>query len=165
MVAPAALLAAALSVPFVPQAKDTCAAASLAMVMRYWRQPVSHAEIVAALMAGDGGGDGDLQAQAPGILGSRLAEYARSRGFTAIAYEGDLPQLREHVSKGRPLIVAWQVGRERYHDVVVVGFEDARGEVLVNDPAEGPGRRIPEKDFEKRWAGAGHWTLLVVPGS
>jgi len=163
MVAPAALLAAALSVPFVPQEKDTCAAASLAMVVRYWRQPVSQAEIVAALMAGGEGDGGDLQAQPPGILGSRLAEYARSRGFTAIAYEGDLPQLREHVSKGRPLIVAWRVGRDRYHDVVVVGFEEARGEVLVNDPAEGAGRRVPEKDFEKRWAGAGHWTLLVVP--
>lgn len=163
MSAPAALLAAALAVPFVAQEKDTCAAASLAMVMRYWGQPVSQGEITAALMKGDGARGGSQQTQQPGIVGSHLAEFARSRGLTAIAYEGDLPQLRDYVSKGRPLIVAWQVGRDKYHDVVVVGFEDARGEVVVHDPAEGAGRRVNEKTFEKRWAGAGHWTLLVVP--
>ena len=39
-----AVLAAAvtLPVPFVPQRKDTCGAAALAMVMRYWGADVSH---------------------------------------------------------------------------------------------------------------------------
>jgi hypothetical protein len=37
--------------------------------------------------------------------------------------------------------------------------------VLVNDPAVGAARDVPERDFEKRWAGAGHWTLLVLPGA
>jgi hypothetical protein len=34
---------------------------------------------------------------------------------------------------------------------------------VVNDPAEGARRRVPIERFEKRWAGAGHWTLLVLP--
>ena len=145
--------ALALTVPFVPQEKDTCAAASLAMVLRYWDAPVAQDEIAAAL----------LEPAIHGILGSRLAAFARARGLTAIAYEGDAEQLRDFVAKGRPLIVAWKVTRDRYHNVVVVGFDDERGDVLVNDPALGASRRVPARDFEKRWADAGHWTLLVLP--
>ena len=142
-----------LNVPFVPQQQDTCAAAALAMVMRYWDAPVAQEEIAAAL----------LQPEFHGILGSRLAAFASERGFTAIAYEGDLAQLRDFVARGRPLIVAWQVRRDRYHNVVVVGLDDERGEIVVNDPAEGAARRVRAKDFEKRWAKAGHWALLVLP--
>jgi ABC-type bacteriocin/lantibiotic exporter with double-glycine peptidase domain len=142
-----------LNVPFVPQQEDTCAAAALAMVMRFWDVPVAQEEIVAAL----------LQPEIHGILGSRLAAFARERGFTAIAYEGDVAQLRDFVGRGRPLIVAWKLTRDRYHNVIVVGFDDERAEIVVNDPAEGAARRVRIKDFEKRWAKAGHWTLLVLP--
>lgn len=142
-----------LNVPFVPQQEDTCAAAALAMVMRYWEAPVTQEEIAAAL----------LQPELHGILGSRLATFAGERGLTAIAYEGDLAQLRDFVARGRPLIVAWKVSRDRYHNLVVVGFDDERSELVVNDPAEGAARRVRVKDFEKRWAKAGHWTLLVLP--
>lgn len=145
----------ALAVPFVPQEKDTCAAAALAMVLRYWEQPIRHEDIAAAL----------LEPELRGIPGSRLTEFARQHGFTAIAYEGDLTQLRDYVAKGRPLIVAWKLGRDRYHDVVVVGFDDEGGAVLVNDPAEGAERSVPLRTFEKRWAAAGHWTLLVLPAA
>ena len=140
-----------LAVPFVPQEKDTCGAAALAMVLGYWGRPAAHAEVADAL----------VEPELRGIRGARLAEFARGRGFFALAYEGDLAQLREYVGKGRPLIVAWKVGRGRFHDVVVVGF-DGRA-VVVHDPAEGTGRRVDARVFEERWAGASHWTLLVMP--
>jgi ABC-type bacteriocin/lantibiotic exporter with double-glycine peptidase domain len=143
----------ALPVPFVAQKKDSCGAASLAMVLRFWDQNASQDEIAGAL----------LQPELHGIPGSRLAALARDRGLQAVAYEGDLAQARDYVAKGRPLIVAWRVGRDRYHNVVVTGFDDERGEVIVNDPAAGADRRVRRETFEKRWAGAGHWTLLVLP--
>jgi len=149
----AGVLAAVLPVPFVAQQKDTCAAASLTMVLRFWQAPASHDEIAAALQA----------AELRGIAGSRLRDFARERGFQAIAYEGDLQNLREYVEKGRPLIVAWKMGRRRYHDVVVVGFDAENDAILVNDPDAGAARAVPSRTFEKRWAGAGHWTLLVLP--
>ncbi len=150
-----AVLAAApvLEVPFVAQRENACAAAALTMVLRYWGDPVPEAEMADAIPG----------PSANGLAGSRLAEVARRRGHDAIAYEGDLAHLREYVAKGRPLVVALEAGRGGYHDVVVLGFDDATHEVIVHDPAAGPARRLPIPSFEKRWARAGHWTLLVLP--
>ena len=147
-----ALTLATIEVPFVAQQKDTCAAASLAMVLRYWEAPVSHDEIASAL----------VQPELHGSLGSDLAAFARQHGFTAIAYAGDTRQLRAMVAKGRPLIVAWKMAHGRFHNVVVVGLDGA-GNVRVNDPAVGADRTVSAAEFERRWAGAGRWTLLVQP--
>src|SRR5258708_23557077 len=41
--------------------------------------------------------------------------------YTTLFRSGDMAQLREYLAKGRPLIVAWKVGREQFHNAVVVG--------------------------------------------
>ncbi len=146
-------LASVLPVPFVAQEEDTCGAAALAMVLQFWGEPSSQDAIAREL----------FQPELHGILGSRLADWAQKRGLTAVAYEGDMEQLRVYVDKGRPLIVAWKLKGGRFHNVVVVGFDDQRRQVLVNDPGEGPARGVALDVFEKRWAGADHWTLLVLP--
>lgn len=139
-----------LPVPFVAQPKDGCAAAALAMVMRHWGQQADAQQIADELR----------EPELRGIRGSRLAAFARARGFTAVAYKGDVVQLRAYLEKGRPQIVAW--GSERGdHDVVVVGFE--AGAFFVHDPAEGASRRVAAEDFERRWRAAGQWTLIVLP--
>ncbi len=148
----ALLLALALDVPYVPQRTDSCGAAALAMVLRYWGVEAAHDEIAGVL----------VEPELRGIRGSRLAAYAEERGFVAVAHEGDRGHLRAHLAKGRPLIVALDAGKGRFHDVVVVDVAE-NGDVSVHDPAEGASRRLPARDFEKRWAKAGHWTLLVVP--
>src|SRR5688572_27387387 len=140
MLALAAVAATALNVPFVPQQKDTCGAAALAMVLAYWGKPVPHDEIAGAL----------LKKELRGIPGSELERFARERGFTATAYKGDLGNLVDFLAKGRPLIVAWDMGRGRFHDVVVVGVSGQ--DVLVNDPARGALRREPVRRFERRWS-------------
>ena len=152
----AALLATAveLQVPFVPQQKDTCGAAALTMVLRYWGQEASHDAIAGALV------DVELR----GIRGARLADFARERGMVAIAFAGEMVILRDHLAKGRPLVLAIDAGRGRFHDVVAVGVDDTSGAVVVHDPARGPGRRIAAGEFEKKWAKSGHWALLVQPG-
>jgi ABC-type bacteriocin/lantibiotic exporter with double-glycine peptidase domain len=155
VIALAGLLAAVqLSVPFVPQERDTCGAASLAMVLRYWGVSTTHDEIARAV----------LERGHQGIAGSRLEAFARARGLFALAYEGDLDQLRESLAKGRPVIVALATGRGLHHDVVVTGFDDAAREVVLHDPSEGRDRRLAVTAFEKRWRQAKHWALLVLPG-
>jgi ABC-type bacteriocin/lantibiotic exporter with double-glycine peptidase domain len=146
------LAASSLGVPFVPQHKDTCGAASLTMVLRYWSDDVSQDDVVREL----------VRPELQGIAGSHLAEFARGRGFEAVTYRGDMAHLRDFVGKGRPLIVAWHLGGSRYHEVVVVGFDDERRAILVNDPAVGASRAVGVARFEKRWAGSGYWTLLVT---
>ena len=47
----ALILLAALPVPYLPQPKDGCGAASLAMVLRYWQQPADVESIDAILAA------------------------------------------------------------------------------------------------------------------
>src|SRR5262245_32457492 len=71
------LLATTLAVPFVPQQKDTCGPAALAMVLRYWGLPVSHDVVARELKAPD----------LRGVAGSRLEEFARDHGLLAVAHE------------------------------------------------------------------------------
>ncbi len=149
----AAVATAELPVPFVPQQKDTCGAAALAMVMAYYGADVQQADVAAAL----------LEPELHGIRGARLAEFARERGMVALVFAGDLALAREHVGKGRPLILALSAGRGRFHDVVLAGFDDARGEAIVSDPAAGPARRVSTRDLDERWKATGRWTLLVQP--
>lgn len=142
-----------LPVPFVPQDEDTCGAAALAMVLRYHGKQVLQERIAGEL----------LEPELQGIRGSRLAEWARREGMVAIAFAGDLALLREHLGRGRPLVLAISKGRDRFHDVVAVGYDADKRELIVNDPADGPGRRIAEGELERRWKAAGYWTLLVQP--
>jgi tetratricopeptide (TPR) repeat protein len=142
-----------LPVPFVPQAKDTCGAAALAMVMGYWGQEAPHQEIAVAL----------VEAELRGIRGSRLADFARQRGMVAVAFAGEMVIVRDHLAKGWPLVLAIDAGRGRLHDVVAVGFDDGSGEMIVHDPARGASRRIAAPELEKKWARSGNWSLLVIP--
>jgi len=144
-----------LEVPFVAQREDGCAAAALAMVLRYWGDPAPEGELAAALPGRDD----------PGVAGSRLVEVARKRGHVAVAYRGDMQHLREQLGKGRPLIVALGAGRRRFHDVVVIGFDDQGRAVVVNDPERGASRPLPASTFERQWAESGYWTLLILPAT
>ena len=145
------LASAPLDVPFVAQGKDTCAAAALTMVMRFWGVPADQDAIAREL----------LEPELRGIRGSALESFARKRGMLAVAHAGDLAQLRDYVGKGRPMIVTLDAGRDRFHDVVVIGFDDTAA--VVHDPAEGAARKVKLDAFEKRWSRAGHFALLVLP--
>lgn len=151
-----------LDVPFVRQEKDGCGAASLAMVMQYWRKQQGRALDAAA--------DGrHIQSalyspQAHGIYASDLQRYLEQQGFQTFAFSGRWDDLRQHLQKGRPLIVALQPGAgEPLHYVVVAGLDWERSLVMVNDPAQ---RKLLKQDrvkFETEWKAAGSWTLLALP--
>ena len=148
-----------LDVPFVRQEKDGCGAASIAMVMQYWQRQrgkpltVDPEEIQRALYT----------PRAHGIYASAMGRYLQQHGFRTFAFAGRWEDLKNHLMKGRPLIVALKPGRGEIHYVVVVGLDEAQSVVLKNDPAE---RKLLKQDrsyFEKEWKAAGHWTLLAVP--
>jgi ABC-type bacteriocin/lantibiotic exporter with double-glycine peptidase domain len=149
-----------LDVPFVNQGKNGCGAASIAMIMQYWQLQQGQAvradaeQIQQALYS----------RKAHGIYASDLARYLDQHGFRTFAFRGQWSDLKEHLEKGRPLILALKPPREaEFHYVVVTGLDWGQGVVLTNDPAERKLLKRERVDFEKEWKATGNWTLLAVP--
>src|SRR6476620_6356648 len=109
-----------LDVPFVKQEKDGCGAASLAMVMQYWQaqqgQPsnqVSDAIQIQRTL---------YSPKAHGIYASDMERYFQENGFRTFTIRGEWEDLKQHLEKGRPLIVALKpVSGGALHYVVVTG--------------------------------------------
>lgn len=151
-----------LDVPFVKQEKDGCGAASIAMVMQYWlKQQEKPADAIAPE---------EIQRvlysrEAHGIRASDMEKYFQDHGFRAFAFQGTKEDLKKHLEKGRPLIVALKpaAGSSENHYVVITGLDWQNDIVMMNDPAQ---RKLLKQDwpsFEKQWSAMGKWTLLAVP--
>ena len=151
-----------LDVPFIKQEKDGCGAASIAMVMQYWRRHQGRADdpradaarIQSALYSRN----------AHGIYASDMERYFQENGYRTFAFRGEWSDLKQHLARGRPLIVALKPGsRVPLHYVVVTGLDSEHGIVLMNDPAQ---RKLLKEDrskFGHEWGAAERWTLLAVP--
>jgi predicted double-glycine peptidase len=149
-----------LDVPFVKQAKDGCGAASIAMVMQYWQAQQGE--------PANGTSDaGQIQralysAKAHGIYASDMERYFQEKGFRTFTIRGEWEDLKQHLEKGRPLIVALKpVSGGALHYVVVTGL--GPDIVMVNDPAQRKLLQQDRPDFEREWSAAGKWTLLALP--
>lgn len=150
-----------LDVPFVRQQKNGCGAATMAMVMQYWFRQQGRASdeanpdlIQRALYSRD----------AQGIYSSDLEHYLQQHGFRTFAFHGDWESLKQHLQKGRPLIVALRPGREvPLHYVVVTGMDWDQALVMVNDPAARKLLKEERSRFEAEWKPTANWTLLAVP--
>jgi ABC-type bacteriocin/lantibiotic exporter with double-glycine peptidase domain len=148
-----------LDVPFVKQQKNGCGAASIAMVMLYWKQqlpsqppPPGMEEIQRALYS----------PWARGIYTSDAEWYLQQHGFRTFALRGEWTDLEQHLEKGRPLIVALGSGRN-LHFVVVTGLDTEQNMILKHDPTARGWLRQRRSEFEKEWMVARNWTLLAVP--
>ena len=150
-----------LDVPFVHQVKAGCGSAAIAMVMQYWAGRQSGLDAATA--------DAEridhvlLPSSKKGIQGQALKRYIEERGFAAFIFKGEIRDLRQHLTKGRPVVVALGLNGPRapLHYVVVVGLKDKA--VLVNDPARGKLTDIDLRRFQLAWEPSGNWALLAVP--
>jgi predicted double-glycine peptidase len=152
-----------LDVPFVQQAKAGCGSAAVAMVIEYWARQFpgldkaqADAEKINQL----------LPATSPkGIQGEALKQYLDARGFQAFIFEGEMSDLRNHLSKGRPVIVCLAPKGKAgpLHYAVVAGLDDR--DVWMNDPARGKLFREDVERFTTEWQRTNNWALLAVPRS
>jgi ABC-type bacteriocin/lantibiotic exporter with double-glycine peptidase domain len=148
-----------LDVPFVPQEKNGCGAASIAMVMQYWQRQESGPaapdaqEIQRTLYSH----------RAHGIYASDMQRYFQQHGFRTFAIQGEWSDLERNLENGRPLIVAVRSGRDDLHYVVVTGIDTQQEIVLKHDPARRRLLKQSRSDFEREWKAADNWTLLAVP--
>ena len=152
-----------LDVPFVRQEKNGCGAASIAMVMQYWQQQPGRAEIA-------GSGMGTIQQAiysrgARGTYASDMERYFQGHGFRTFTFPGRWDDLKQHLEKGRPLIVALKSlpTEDTLHYVVVTGIDWQQNVVLVNDAAQRKLLKEDRNSFEKQWSAVGNWTLLALP--
>lgn len=154
-VAPAAPRAAgatelAAEVPFVPQGELLCGGAAAAMVLRGLGERGVGARAFASLVRpGEGG-----------IRTDDLAAELERRGWAVDARAGDLAALARALRAERPPVVLLASARGRWHYVVVVGLGPAG--VRVHDPARGPGERLDEAEFLRRWDQGRRWMMVVT---
>lgn len=152
-----------LDVPFIKQPKDGCGAASIAMVMQYWRRQQAR--------PADSGADPAIiqrtlfSSKDHGIRASDMERYFQQHDFQTFAFAGTWNDLKQHLDKGRPLIVALKPSamERSLHYVVVVGADPARGIIYLNDAAERKLLKQERSTFEKQWSAVGRWTLLALP--
>lgn len=142
-----------LDVPFVSQSENLCGGAAVAMVLRYWGERGVFAEDFSPF----------LNASGSGIATDQLVEAVEARGTSAFSFHPDEASARHHLDVGRPLVVLLEVGPDRYHYVVLVGWSAEKDEVIVHDPVWGAFRRFESEAFRERWSGSGRWALLILP--
>lgn len=151
-----------LDVPFVAQDAAGCGHASIAMLMQYWQQrsaavseKAAQFEIIRAALAD--------RSTKQGVSGEALKAYLQENGFRAFVIDGEPADLRQHLAKGRPVVVCLgpRSGRSPLHFAVLAGMDDA--DVYLNDPTRGRLFRQSLEGFLRDWKRSGNWMLLAVP--
>ncbi len=121
------------------------------MVERWWGRRGVYAEDFANLVHPDSGG----------ILTTDLESATRARGWDTETFVGTPARVQRHLRQGVPVVALIQVGRDRYHYVVVLGWAD--GSVVFHDPAGEPFTTVDEDAFTAEWQGADRWALVARP--
>ena len=153
-----------LDVPFVRQDKNLCGAASVSMILQYWHnasptggsiEVPSFPDIAEALRS----------SESKGVFGSQMKAYLASLRYQVFVFKGQWEDVKNHISKGRPLVVGLGNRGALDHYVVVTGWNDPENVVLVNDPAQRKLLKLDRKNFQKSWEQTACWTLLALPPS
>ncbi len=140
-----------IDVPFLPQTEALCGGAAAAMLFRFWGEPHAGVQQFAPL----------VDRAAGGIATSALVDAIQARHWSAVVLDGTADILRRELGAGRPPLILIEDRPQRYHYLVVVGFDaDA---VFVHDPTWGPSRRLSWTALERAWSAAGFWMLRVTP--
>lgn len=144
-----------LDVPYLPQTEDLCGGAAVAMVLRYWGERQVYPEDFSELVDGS----------ASGIRTDVLAAEVSRRGWQSFPLNDGTGAsgewIRQHVDRGRPIVALIEVRPNRYHYVVIVAWTGEQ--VIVHDPARAPFRVMAQAEFDRAWALAGRWALLLLP--
>jgi ABC-type bacteriocin/lantibiotic exporter with double-glycine peptidase domain len=150
--------AVVLAVPIVLQDSDyDCGVSALSMLLAYYGHPPDADKASALRQKAEG---------EEGLTGGELENFLKSVGFETNLFEGNLGDgitgLRYHLDRGRPLLVAINLGPGSNHFVLVTGYDPMNDWVLLQDPGRGA-LVYASAQFEHAWGKAGSFTLLATP--
>jgi hypothetical protein len=134
-----------------PQFKYACAETAAATILKSDGVPVALGDVDTQLSGFDGNS---------GILD---AEFKR-RGLTLVSGVGNLTKLKAFVANGYPVMVSigWQQGGG--HAVVVSGYDDAQGQLIIDNwDGAGGSNRVAYRDFLPDWERRANIMTAVVP--
>lgn len=133
-----------------------CGEAALATVLGYWQLPATMSEIESACPSSSADDDR--------LRAGELRDVARARGLEAFLVNGEMADLEEQLSKGRPVLV----GVVRRHGLrhtlkhfeIVAGINPSSKRVLLLDPAKG-WREDSFDGFLAEWTPASKLALVA----
>jgi ABC-type bacteriocin/lantibiotic exporter with double-glycine peptidase domain len=142
-------------VPFVKQTEYDCGPAALASVLSF-RGKAADLERITA---------GVYLPKLRGTLPMDLEHFAKNEGLSASSASGTMDSLKTAIRSNIPVICLLDLGFGFYrqpHFVTVIGFDDANGLYIMHD-GKAPNRTMGYDDFEKKWARAGKWMIVITP--
>ena len=140
-------------VPFFPQDELQCGPASLAMVLTFSGLAIRPDELV----------DQVYTEQRRGSLQLSIVAAARRHGRLAVRI-ANVRELAAELAAGNPVLVLQNLGLTWYpvwHYAVAIGYDTGTGEVVLHTDKR-PARAVPMPVFERTWARAGYWGLVVT---
>jgi hypothetical protein len=142
------------NVPFYPQEKYYCGPAALAMVVTWSGLPVTQDEMASQVYMP--GREGTLQ--------SDMVAGARRSGRLAVPVTR-LADLTAELAAGHPVVVFQNLGLGWFpvwHYAVAIGYDLNSGDLLLHSGLDAR-RTMPLATFERTWARADNWALVVLP--
>jgi ABC-type bacteriocin/lantibiotic exporter with double-glycine peptidase domain len=142
-------------VPFVKQTEYDCGPAALASVLSFRGKAADLERITASVYL----------PRLRGTLPMDLERYAKDEGFKTSSSSGTVAALKTAIAKNVPVICLLDLGFGFYrqpHFVTVIGFDDGNGLFIMHDGGT-PNKTMLYEDFEKKWARAGNWMIVITP--
>lgn len=142
-------------VPFFRQEDHACGPAALAGVLAFLGRPAALEEITRSVVT----------PALRGALPMDLERYARDAGLRPESWSGSAGDIKAAVRSATPPICLLDLGfwmERRPHYVLVLGFDEVHRAFIVHD-GRTPNRVLFYDDFDRAWARAGRWMLVVRP--
>lgn len=142
-------------VPFYPGEEYQCGPTVLAGVLKYLGHDIKPEKISKEVYLRN----------VRGTLNMDMAGFARKfDDLTVTEVRGDMALLKENLSMGHPLIVfvdlgIWSIRKGHY--MLVVGYDDGRGGVIVYSGKERD-KLIRYEDFLRIWKRGSYWMLRIT---
>jgi tetratricopeptide (TPR) repeat protein len=134
---------------FIPQGHNTCGPATLAAIARYWDVPATQEAIVDAISYG-------------GTYDHSERHWCETNGFAAREFKVTWDSLRRLLDERVPFAMATvEVGSA--HMQAVIGYDELRETLFIQDPTEPHYREVPAQEFLNKYALTGPRGMVLVP--